>query len=190
MLVLLMSLIPLATGCESSGTKKESSSSSSASPAASKMSSPISPEGRQEDTLHEYVDATRADIRDGKRKIINEVMRLSPEESSKFWPIYHNYENELSTLADQRAEITRKLVTAEAANSLDNEHAASLADEWFQFETRQLEVLQKYHRIIAKELSPIRAAQFTQIEHRVATLVDLVLASELPLIEKQPSPKR
>ena len=37
----------------------------------------------------------------------------------------------------------------------------------------------------AKLLSPVRAAQFAQIEHRVGTVIDLVIAAHLPLIQHE-----
>lgn len=42
--------------------------------------------------------------------------------------------------------------------------------------------LRRYHDRISTELSPIGATQFLQIEQRAATLVDLVIASEIPLV--------
>jgi hypothetical protein len=44
-----------------------------------------------------------------------------------------------------------------------------------------LDLMQSAHGRIAKEVSPLRAAQFLQIEHRTNTVIDLVIASELPL---------
>ena len=88
-------------------------------------------------------------------------MALSPEESAKFWPIYHEYEKELFAVGDRRVEITRAYVNAQASGSLDNGRAAALSDDWFRFESQRLDVLRKYNKRITDELSPIRAAQFT-----------------------------
>jgi hypothetical protein len=66
---------------------------------------------------------------------------------------------------------------------VDDGRATAMADQWFDFEARRLELLRKYHNRIAAELSPVRAAQFTQIENRVGTVVDLILASEIPLVQ-------
>jgi hypothetical protein len=141
-----------------------------------------SPEARKLDPVYAYVDSVRSDLSSGKVQIINQVMRLSPEESKVFWPIYHDYEEELFNLGDQRVELTRRFVTAQARSALDNQQASAIADGWFKYEADRLELLKKYHKRIAEELSPVRAAQFTQIEHRVGTVVDLVLASETPLV--------
>ena len=146
-------------------------------------SAKLSPEARKLDPVYAYVDTVRSDLSDGKVQIINQVMRLTPEESKVFWPIYHDYEEELFDLGDQRVELTRQFFKAQAGKGLDNNQATAIADGWFKFETDRLELLKKYHKRIAEELSPVRAAQFTQIEHRVGTVVDLVLASETPLVQ-------
>ena len=161
----------LLLGCQNDGTPPQ--------PAPLKPSA----EARGADPVYAYVDAIRCDLSEGKVQIINQVMKLSPEESKTFWPIYHDYEEELFDLGDRRVELTRNFVNAQTAQKLDNDSASKIADGWFQFESDRLSLLQKYHKIIAKEISPIRAAQFTQIEHRVGTVIDLVIASEAPLID-------
>jgi len=69
---------------------------------------------RQSDPVYSYVDAIRSDLSDGKVQIITHVMRLTPEESKVFWPIYHDYEEDrkrrLGVDADQPHRIKyRKL---------------------------------------------------------------------------------
>ena len=170
-------LLLLVSGCESSKP---------ATAQPTQASSKLSPEMRKADLVYAYVDAMREDLSDGKAHIYNQVMRLTPEESKIFWPIYHDYEDELFTLGDQRVELTRGFANAMATRSLDDSRAATLTDEWFKFETQRLELLKKYQKQIASDLSPLRAAQFAQIEHRVSTVIDLAIASELPLVSGRP----
>ena len=179
-------LIPFAPGCESQGPKP----SAAGNPASASLAASPAPgtAARRADAVYSYVDSVRADLSDGKAHLINRVMALSSDESAKFWPIYHDYEEELFALGDQRVEMTRAYVNAQATGSLDNARAAALSDDWFRFESQRLELLRKYHKRIADELSPIRAAQFTQIENRVGTVIDLLLASELPLVRGPASP--
>ena len=166
-------------GCESNPTE--------ASKEKSSLPPPVSPEKRKGDVVYAYMDTMRADLSDGKVHIINQVMRLTPEESKVFWPIYHDYEEELFALGDKRVELSRDFVNAQSTQSFDNGRAAALAKGWFEVETQELELLKKYHEKIAAELSPVRAVQFTQIEHRVDTVIDLMIASELPLVRAEPA---
>jgi len=137
------------------------------------------------DPVYGYVEAMRKDLSRGKVEIITDVMRLNSEESKVFWPIYQDYESELFDLGDKRLELIRQFGADYQAHSLDDTKAITLADGFFQFEAAQLDLLKKYHAIIAKELSPLHAAQFLQIEHRVGTVTDLLIASEVPLIDNK-----
>jgi hypothetical protein len=168
------------------GPRAGSSSFKAAAMGSSTMA-PLSPADRQNDRLSAYVDSARRDLSDGKVTLINEVMTLSSEESAKFWPIYHAYEEELFALGDRRVEMTRQFLNAQSMRTFDDAAAAALAKEWFDVESQRLDLVKRYHDEIAEELSPLRAVQFTQIEHRVGTVVDLILASDLPLVRTDPA---
>jgi hypothetical protein len=175
-LVFLFALALIASGCASNEA-------ASPAPAATPVASGAAANPPTATAVNQYVAAMRADLSRGKVRIINEVMQLSPQEAGVFWPVYQEYEAELFDLGDQRVEGIRQFVTAERGGKLDNAQSTRLATAYFEYEGKRLELLKKYHGLIAERLSPVRAAQFTQIEHRVGTVVDLVIASELPLIK-------
>lgn len=131
--------------------------------------------------LDAYVRSMRADLSEGKVSSITRIMNLSVEEGKVFWPIYQEYEAALFDLGDQRVDLIRRFAAAQQGDRLDDREAAMLAKGYFEFESDRLELLKRYHDVIAEELSPRRAAQFSQIEHRVGTLVDLMIAAKLPL---------
>jgi hypothetical protein len=82
--------------------------------------------------------------------------------------------------------MTRQFLKGQLNQTFDDPAAAALTKEWFDVESERLKLLQRYHDRIAAELSPVRAVQFTQIEHRMGTIVDLIIASELPLVRGEP----
>lgn len=135
------------------------------------------------DPLYAYVEAARDDLSRGKVEIITAVMHLDAEQSKLFWPIYQEYEVELFDLGDKRLELIRQFIPARQSGRLDDKKAGELADGYFQFELARLELVKRYHAEIAKALSPLCAAQFTQIEHRMNTVIDLLIASEMPLVQ-------
>jgi hypothetical protein len=156
--------------------KSSKASSATATPASST-------ELLRDPVLDAYIGAMRADLSAGKVGIINGVMGLSAEEAQVFWPLYREYESELFDMGDKRIDLIRRFAAAQTRGQLLDAAASELGDSYFALEQEQLDLRRKYHDIIAEELSPTRAAQFTQIEHRVATIVDLAIASEMPLIE-------
>jgi hypothetical protein len=79
-------------------------------------------------------------------------------------------------------ELTRRYVQADAAMSLDDRTADEISKGWLAYQADALELTRKYYGVIAAELSPLRAGQFLQIEHRVGTVIDLLIAADLPLV--------
>jgi hypothetical protein len=133
------------------------------------------------DPLPRYIAAIMADLRNGKVATIAKIMNLGHTEARTFWPLYHEYEIELFALGDRRLKLLERFLSAHKDASPDEKHVAAMAREWFELEAERLELLKKYHCLLMDELSATRAAQFTQLEHRVGTVIDLTLASKLPL---------
>jgi len=136
------------------------------------------------DNVHVYIDVVRNDLIDGKIDIITGVMKLSDEEDEVFWPLYFDYEYELFDIGDRRVELIERFITAHQAKVLDDLEAKKMAAEWFKQETDRLGLLKKNYELIANKLSVLHAIQFLQIEHRVNTVIDLMIASELPLFKR------
>ena len=135
----------------------------------------------QEDPVQAYIDTVRIELAEGKVRLISETMRLSDEEAKVFWPLYQEYEIELFEIGDRRLELLERFVAAQQTKALEDLEAEKMVLDWFQQETDRLGLLKKYQRLIANELSALRAIQFLQIEHRVNTVIDIMIASELPL---------
>ncbi len=62
-----------------------------------------------------YVELLRSDIRTEKQAILTQVMQFSDEQASVFWPIYREYDLELSKYADRG----RSVVQARRGESQD-----------------------------------------------------------------------
>jgi hypothetical protein len=137
----------------------------------------------QEDPVRDYVTNLRGELSNGKATFINQVMNLSVEEAKIFWPIYYEYEKELFELGDHRLQMIKQFVIANKDKALDDAQAKTMATDWFKLQADRLSLFKKYHSVITKKLSAVRAAQFIQIEYRVNTMIDIMIAAELPLIQ-------
>ena len=49
-----------------------------------------------------YIEVLKSEIKTDKKAIITETMGFTEKESQAFWPIYNEFEHELSKLADKR----------------------------------------------------------------------------------------
>lgn len=138
--------------------------------------------GKFDDGVDEYLNTVRIDLVEGKTDLINDVMGLTGRDAEVFWEIYSEYENEYFALGDRRRELERELSERIWADTLNDQNAARLGRAFLELRRELLDLLTRYHERISSELSPIRAAQFLQIEHRTGTVVDLIVASEMPMI--------
>lgn len=137
------------------------------------------------DNLYNYLQLMRSDVNSIKVQLVNSIMKLSPEDAKKFWPIYRDYENELGKQAINRAEMISEFVQAQRDGSFDNAKAKGMAKRWFKSQRARLNLLEKYHGKIEEALSPVQAAQFLQIENQIGLFIDVTIASEMPKIGSQ-----
>jgi hypothetical protein len=129
-----------------------------------------------------YVELLRSDIRTKKQEILTEVMQFSDEQASTFWPIYREYDLELSKYADRRLALIKDY----AANfeTMTDDKARELADRSFKLEEERVKVRREYFEKVRKALDPIIAAKFVQVERTVGLLIDLQISAELPLMDR------
>ena len=137
-----------------------------------------------EQNLRAYTELLRSDIRTQKVGLVTEVMRLTEAEDARFWPIYREYESELIKINDERLRLIKTY--AEVYNKFTDEQADSLTTKALDLEARRTALKQKYYGNLKAKLSPRVAARAVQIEHQLDLLVDLEIASALPI----PTPKK
>jgi hypothetical protein len=134
------------------------------------------------DNIYNYLQLLRSDVNSAKVELINSIMKLSAEDAKKFWPIYHEYENELGKQAISRTELISEFVQSHQDGTFDNAKAKNIAARWFKSQRARLDLLEKYHGKIEKELSAVQAGQFVQIENQIGLFIDITIASEMPKV--------
>ena len=138
------------------------------------------------DEARAYLEVLRSDFNADKIRVLNQVMKLNAAEADKFWPIYRNYEKDLAVVGDRKLALIQEFMAHQRAGTLDDQNSKEMAVQWLQNSQDRLDLWKKYHQQISDAVSPIRAAQFLQVENQMAIFVDLNIATEMPLVgEKQ-----
>jgi hypothetical protein len=130
--------------------------------------------------IDQAVDALRKDVRAGKADILGKTMELDSTQAAAFWPIYKQYDTELTALSDERVSIIKDL--AKDFDTLDDAKAKALLDRQMAFEEKRLALTKKYKDEMLKALPAKTVARFLQVESRLNKLIDLAVASEIPLV--------
>jgi hypothetical protein len=134
------------------------------------------------DDARAYFEVLRSDFNAGKIRALNQVMKLTVAEADKFWPIYRDYEKEIATVGDRKLALIREFIVLHKAGTLDDNNSRDLAEKWLANVQDRLDLWKKYHQQISDAVSPVRAAQFLQVENQMAIFVDLNIASEMPVV--------
>ena len=141
------------------------------------------------DDARAYVEKLRTDTNATKIKLLNDVMQLTADEARKFWPVYREYEAEQSGVAERKVRLIQEFFTLHRDGKMTNESAKKLAPQWLQVAQDRLDLWKKYHAKISTAVSPLRAAQFLQVENQLAIFVDFGIASEMPSLGATPITK-
>ena len=128
-----------------------------------------------------YVELLRSDLRADKQAIVTYAMQLSDAESQTFWPIYKAYEAERTVLGDRMLALIKKY--PDAVNVTGPDTVRMLAADFFKLDEDRVKLMKKYYAKAEKEISPRVAARWMQVEHRLWLLLQLQIASAVPLVE-------
>jgi len=128
-----------------------------------------------------FMELLRQDIQADKVALMTVALALTDEEGEVFWPLYREYNNELSKIGDSRISLIKDY----AANydSMTEEKAKELAKTSFSLREDRMKLLKKTHKKVDKAIGSIVATRFAQIENQLVMLIDLQIASEMPLIK-------
>ena len=125
----------------------------------------------------------RQDIRSKKKQLIAANLVLTDAEATKFWPIYDQYTAELVKINDQKYALIKEY--AEAWGNMTDEQALSYLKRWLAVDEQVAALRSKYVPIVNHVLPGKKTATFFQLDRRVQMMIDLQIASQLPLVQAQ-----
>ena len=131
--------------------------------------------------LQAYAELLRSDIRVQKVAIIAGMMQFSEADDQKFWPVYRDYERELTAINDERLTLVREY--AQAYEKMTDETANRLAHAVLDLEARRHALKTKYYERLTTILPARTAARVLQVENQILLLLDLQIAASLPVVE-------
>jgi hypothetical protein len=127
-----------------------------------------------------YIALLRRDVRQEKAEIMGAMMLLNAQDSAKFWPIYSEYDTELTKLNDLRLANIKEYVSK--YNAMTDEEADRLVQKSMECQKQRAELLAKTYDKVKQALGGITAARFAQVESQLLLLIDLQITSWLPVV--------
>lgn len=126
------------------------------------------------------VQLMRQDIRAERKKIVAANMPLTETEATKFWPVYDRYIAETVKVNDGRYAMIKEY--ADKYNTMTDQQADGFIKRWLALDGDSTQLRLKFISEFEKVISPKKTALFFQIDRRVAMMIDLQLASQVPLL--------
>jgi uncharacterized protein Yka (UPF0111/DUF47 family) len=108
-------------------------------------------------------------------------MQFDADQAAAFWPIYKQFEADLSKIGDRTAAAVKNYT--DNYFQMTDDLADHLANEVLTVEQERNDLKRQYYQKFKKALDPITAARFLQVENQLERLVDLQVASQLPVIQ-------
>ena len=105
-------------------------------------------------------------------------MALAVDQSAKFWPIYGQYDAELTKLNNLRAANIQNY--ARNYYQMTDPKADELAQNSLNYRRQRSDILARYYGRMKDSLGAVEAMRFLQIEGQLLAIIDLQIASALP----------
>jgi hypothetical protein len=132
------------------------------------------------DNLHVFLKLTTSEIRAKTTEIVSGSMNFTEEEGKAFWPLYRKYEGESGAITDRMIALIKDYKAN--LKALSDAKAKELAEKVFEMDEQKIRLNRKYYGEFCKVLPPTRVLQFFQLSRRIDTLLNLQIASILPMI--------
>ena len=134
-------------------------------------------------SVDQDVSLLRQDIRSKKKQLIAANLKLNDTEATKFWPVYDQYAAESTKLGDEKYALIKEY--AQGYGTLSDEQALSLITRSLALDEKISQLRSKYVPIVNKVLPGTKTATFFQMDRRISDLLDIQLASQIPLVQEQ-----
>ena len=127
------------------------------------------------------IQLLRKDLRSQKKQLVAANMQLTDTEAQKFWPVYDQYTAETIKLNDYRWGLIKEY--AENYAGMTDDQAQSLLTRWTGADESVVALRLKYIPLFQKVLPAKKVARFFQLDRRIGMMMELQIASGVPLLK-------
>jgi hypothetical protein len=127
------------------------------------------------------IQMLRENIQAQRKQITAANMPLTPDEATKFWPLYDQYRQEASKNGTERWNLIKEYATN--YSTMTDAQAQDYIKREAANEQKVIALRLKYVPMFEKVISPKKTALFCQIDHRIDLMIQLQLASQIPMVD-------
>lgn len=135
------------------------------------------------DEVKTYLDYQRAALARDRQETVAANLQLTPEETTRFWPLYKEYDAERGRIGERTFQLIRDYADAYNTNRVTDADSAKWTDQALKLEAERTRLKAKYMEKFERILPGRKYARFYQIETKLDNLISARLSSEIPLVE-------
>ena len=133
--------------------------------------------------IDQDIELLRKDIRSGRKQLVAANLKLTDDQATKFWPVYDQYSAELTKIGDQKTALIKQYVDQWNTGTMNDEQASSLIKRSLAVDEQVAQLRVKYMPIFSNAVPGKVVATFFQLDRRIQALIDIQLASQIPLVQ-------
>jgi hypothetical protein len=122
----------------------------------------------------------RQDLRAQKQKLIADNLPMTESEAIKLWAVYNRYSQELRQVNDEKFRLVQEY--GQQWGTMTNDQALIYIRRWLEVDQQVQALRLKYVPEVSQALPGKKAPTFFQLDRRISMMMDLQLASQLPLV--------
>lgn len=132
-----------------------------------------------EKQIEESLSVVRGDILARRDAAMQAIIQLPANQAKPFAALKAAYDAELKKLGEGRKALIQEYLAAH--KTLTAEKATDLAQRSLALDDQRNALRKTYFERMSKELSPVIAGQFLQLERQFETMMDLKVATVMPV---------
>ena len=127
------------------------------------------------------IQMLRENIQAQRKQITAANMPLTPDEATKFWPLYDQYRQEASQNGTERWALIKDYATN--YSTMTDAQAQEYIRRSTAVDQQLLALRMKYVPVFEKVISPKKTALWYQIDRRIDLLINLQLSAVIPMVD-------
>ena len=140
---------------------------------------PVMAQDKPADNMQILRDKIKAD----KKLVVAANMDLTESEAKGFWPVYEEYQKDLTSINQRIGKLIESYAADYRANTLTDEKAKTLAEELVAIEHIDGALQQSYVKKLETVLPPKKVLRYLQIENKIRAAVKYELAGSIPVVQ-------
>ena len=116
-----------------------------------------------------------------RKATVGANMNLTPDEASRFWPVYDAYEKRMDSVEDRHVKELKEF--AASYNNFTDADAKKKLDEVMAIQQARLDVQKEFVPQFRAVISQVKVTRFYQIDNKIQALIQCDIAQLVPLAQ-------